>query len=184
MRAFFAVELPEGVHATLSRAISELHRRLPSARWVKPAALHITMRFLGERSEEVLRAAGDAVAGELAALGPATVALGGGGFFPDGRRPRVAWLGGSSAGLVTWGEAVERGVTAAGIEPESRRFSLHVTLARLERSWGAGEMDTFMTVLGKLPLATFVAREVVLFKSDLTPAGAVYTPLRRLPAGG
>jgi RNA 2',3'-cyclic 3'-phosphodiesterase len=183
MRAFLAVELPPAVRETVSRGLAELRRRIPAARWVRPESVHVTLRFLGEREPALLDALGDRVAGELAALAPATVALGGGGFFPHARRPRVAWLGGSAPALADWAAAIERCAVAVGVEPEERPFSLHLTLARLERPWGAGDVETFTVLVKKWQLPEFTAREAVLFSSELRPSGAVHTPLRRFAVG-
>ena len=184
MRAFLAVELPEGVNETVSRGIAELRRRLPSARWVRPGSVHVTLRFLGEQEPELLTALGERVAAELKSLPPAIVSLAGGGFFPHDRRPRVAWLGGQAPGLDAWAAAIERCASDLGVEPEERPFSLHVTLARLDRPWGVADVETFAVVVSKWHLPEFTARELVLFASELRPSGAVHTPLRRIAAGG
>ena len=184
MRAFLAVPLPAEVHAAVTRGAAELRRRLGSARWVRPEGIHITMRFLGEQSAETLARLAGEVEARLREASPVEVALLGGGFFPHERRPRVAWLGGRAPGMELWAEAIERCATALGIDPEPRPFALHVTLARLERPWGAGDVETFLTAVGKWRLAPFVGREVVLFKSDLLPSGAAYTPLHRFQVGG
>jgi 2'-5' RNA ligase len=183
MRAFMAVELPGEVHGAVTRGIGELRRRLGSARWVRAEGIHVTMRFLGDQSPELLARLGADVEACLRAEAPVEVCLGGGGFFPHERRPRVAWLGGAAPGMERWAAAIEGCATALGIDPEPRPFSLHVTLARLDRPWGAGDVETFVTAVGKWRLAPFVSREVVLFKSDLLPSGAVYTPLRTFRVG-
>ena len=183
MRAFVAVELSPGAREVITRGLGELRRRLGSARWVRAEGLHVTMRFLGEQSGEWLEGFAAGVAALLREEAPVEVELGGGGFFPHERRPRVAWLGGQGPGMERWASAIERCATAHGLEPEPRPFSLHVTLARLDRPWGAGDVETFRVAVGKWRLAPFVAREVVLFTSELLPSGAVYTPLRRITVG-
>lgn len=183
MRAFLAVTLPDDVHDAVTRGMGELRRRLGSARWVRPAGVHVTLRFLDDQEDGVLDRLGDLVAAELAALSPVEVRLGGGGFFPHETRPRVAWLGGSAPGMEQWAAAIERCAVAVGVPAEARGFSLHVTLARLERPWGAGDVETFVTAVGKWRLAPFTCREVVMMRSELGPAGAVYTPLRRFRVG-
>jgi RNA 2',3'-cyclic 3'-phosphodiesterase len=184
MRAFFAVSLPAEVRDAVARGAGELRRRLASARWVRPEGIHITMRFLGKQSADLLSRLTDEVAVRLREVSSVEVALQGGGFFPHERRPRVAWLGGRAPGMELWAEAIERCATALGIEPEPRPFSLHVTLARLDRPWGARDVETFLTAVGTWRLPPFVGREVVLFKSDLLPSGAAYTPLHRFQVGG
>ena len=183
MRAFVAVELSPGAREVITRGLGELRRRLGSGGGGGAAG--------GDRPRGGRGAArggwgagvaprGGARRGEEA---PVEVELGGGGFFPHERRPRVAWLGGQGPGMERWASAIERCATAHGLEPEPRPFSLHVTLARLDRPWGAGDVETFRVAVGKWRLAPFVAREVVLFTSELLPSGAVYTPLRRITVG-
>lgn len=184
MRAFFAVELSAQAHAAIASGVAELRRRLPPARWVRPENVHVTMRFLGEVEPAPLEALVAPAQDALRPLTPVTIALAGGGFFPHARRPRVAWLGGRAEGLERWAAAIERCVVAAGIEPEPRAFSLHVTLARLERPWDGSAADAFVAAVAGWRLPPFEASEVVLFTSELRPSGAIYTPLHRLAAGG
>jgi 2'-5' RNA ligase len=183
MRLFVAVELPEEVHEVLVRGLGLLKRDQPPARWVRPEGMHITLKFLGEQAQEVVDGLDRALPTALAALAPTTVELGGGGFFPNERRPRVAWVGGGAGTLGAWADAVEGTAASLGVPREVRPFSLHLTLARLERPWGAQAVDHFRIAVGKWRFPEFVAREAVLFQSELRPSGAVYTPLRRWPVG-
>ncbi len=184
MRLFLAVELPDAVRDTLHRGIGTLKRDQPPARWVRPEGIHVTLKFLGELGEDGPGTLQKALPEAMAPLAPVEIQLGGGGFFPHEKRPRVAWVGGLAPGLETWAEAMETVAVRLGAAREARPFALHLTLARLERPWGAQAVEHFMVTTGKWQLAPFVAREVVLFQSELKPGGAVYTPLGRFPAGG
>lgn len=180
MRLFFAVELPAEQHRRIAEGLAALRRRLPPARWVRPEGVHITLKFLGELPAEGV---GGLLADAQAALGtaqPVRVVLGGAGFFPSPRRPRVAWLGGQGAGLEEWVAALERCARRYGVAEEGRDFSLHLTLARLDRPWEAEAVEQFQRLVGAWQLGPFVAREVVLFRSELGPGGARYTPQGRL----
>jgi 2'-5' RNA ligase len=183
MRVFVAVELPEAVRQVLTLGLGLLKRDQPPARWVRPEGMHITLKFLGEQPPELVDGLDRALPGPLAAFAPATVGLGGGGFFPHERRPRVAWVGGEAGALGAWAAAVEDVAAGLGVPREARPFSLHLTLARLERPWGAQAVEHFRVAVGKWRFPEFVAREAVLFQSELKPSGAVYTPLRRWPVG-
>jgi 2'-5' RNA ligase len=183
MRLFVAVDLPEEVREVLRKGLGHLKKDQPPARWVRPEGMHITLKFLGEQPPELVAGLDKALAGVLAGHSPVTVSLGGGGFFPHERRPRVAWVGGQAAGLEVWARAVEDAAASLGVEREARAFSLHLTLARLERPWGAQAVEHFLVQVAKWRFPEFEAREVVLFQSDLRPSGAVYTPLRRWPVG-
>jgi len=181
MRLFIAVDLPEEVREVLRRGLGPLKRDEPPARWVRPEGMHITLKFLGEQAPELVEGLDRAAAGPLSSLPPVTVQLGGGGFFPNDRRPRVAWVGGQAPGLEAWAHEVEDAAANLGIAREARAFSLHLTLARLERPWGVQAVEHYKVQLGKWRFPEFVAREAVLFQSELQPSGAVYTPMRRWP---
>ncbi|MFH1178008.1 MAG: RNA 2',3'-cyclic phosphodiesterase [Acidobacteriota bacterium] len=184
MRAFVAVELPAETHRSLVAGLAEARRTLPSARWVRPEGIHITLKFLGEQPDALVRDLGARAAESLARLAPVEVRFGGGGFFPSPRRPRVAWLGGEAVGLERWAAAVEDCAAAAGIAREVRPFSLHVTLARIERPWRPEEAESFLSRVAGWRLPPFLAREAVLFSSVLGPGGARYTPVVRVPVAG
>ncbi len=183
MRLFVAVELPADVREVLAAGLGRLKRDQPPARWVRIEAVHLTLKFLGEQPEALVGALDRTAAPALAALAPVRVRLGGGGFFPHDRRPRVAWVGGEAGGLEQWAEAVEGAAAAVEVPREARPFSLHLTLARLERPWGVQAVEHYLVSVGKWRFPEFVAREAVLFRSELGPAGATYTALRRWPVG-
>ncbi|HNX51663.1 MAG TPA: RNA 2',3'-cyclic phosphodiesterase [Thermoanaerobaculaceae bacterium] len=184
MRLFIAVPLPQNIQQVLASGLGTLCRALPPAHWVRPEGIHVTLKFLGEQLDTMVTALDREVPAALAALAPATVHLAGGGFFPTPRRPRVAWVGGQAEGLVTWASAIDAAATSLGLAPEERPFSLHLTLARLERPWPEPAVQRFLDEVAGWELATFVAREAVLYRSELKPGGAVYSALRHWPAGG
>lgn len=183
MRLFIAVELSEEARRVIHGGLGVLRRDLPPARWVRVEAMHLTLKFLGEQPADLVDALDARVRPALAGFAPETVRLGGGGFFPSPRRPRVAWIGGSAPALVAWAEAIDRAAEELGVAREPRPFSLHLTLARLERPWGERAVESFLVKTGKWSFAPSLAREVVLFSSDLRPSGAVYTALGRWPVG-
>lgn len=179
MRLFFAVELPEEVRRSIATGLGELRRMMPAARWVRPEALHVTLKFLGEQPESLLEPLGRDAQTSLRDVSQVTVALDGGGFFPSTRRPRVAWLGGRADGLDAWAERLERCARRHGVAEEGRGFSLHLTLARLDQPWSEESVGAFLRAVGGWRLRPFVAREIVLFRSELAPGGARHTALRR-----
>ncbi|HPC83249.1 MAG TPA: RNA 2',3'-cyclic phosphodiesterase [Thermoanaerobaculaceae bacterium] len=184
MRLFCAVDLPEAVRQRLERGIGELRRRLPPARWVRAEGVHVTLKFLGEHPVSLVEALDPAARSALAECGPVEVRLGGGGFFPGARRARVAWVGGQAVGLERWAAALEDAAATCGVAREARPFSLHLTLARLDRPWPEPEAERFLAAVGGWSFEPFVAQEVVLFESHLGAGGSRYTALRRWPVGG
>lgn len=182
LRAFIAVDLPEPVR----RAAAEVSRALHSApggegvRWVRPEALHVTLRFLGQIEASRVAALARDVAGAIAGVPRLHLELGAVQVFPTPSRPRVVALGiAPEEPLAALAAAVERGVVAAGFESESRRFRPHLTLGRIR-----GRAAPDVAAVDPPPPSPFEVKEAVLFRSDLLPQGARYTPLERMPLGG
>jgi 2'-5' RNA ligase len=180
LRAFFAIELGEPAR----RAAAEVARRLREApggdgvRWVRPEALHVTLRFLGDIAPAQVAPLARRAAGELAALAPFALCLGPAALFPTPRRPRVVVLGlAPEAPLTALAAALERAVAAEGFAPEPRAFRAHLTLGRVRDR-------RFPAVAGIAVTAEESAvEEAVLFRSELRPEGSRYTPLERVRLG-
>jgi 2'-5' RNA ligase len=181
VRAFLALEIPDAVRSKLQSAQRQLKNELTPARWTKPAGWHLTLKFLGQVEQPVLVDLVADLAQRLQGAETVKVVLERTGFFPSSTRPRVAWVGGVAEGVDNVVAAVEAATTAAGFPPERRRWTPHVTLARLKSQWSKTAVDYFFTWGDNLDLDPFTCREVVLFKSDLQPGGAVYTALERIP---
>jgi len=130
MRLFTAVDIPEGIERALGTMIDRLR---PNAKisWAAPEKLHITTKFIGEwpeqRIEEMKRALGP-----VAKTGPIRIAVRGIGWFPNARDPHVLWVGVEAAPeLAALARATEQAVGALGVPVEERKYSPHLTLARI-----------------------------------------------------
>jgi len=156
-------------------------------RWVDPAAIHLTLRFLGAtttvQADAILREANQRARSWL----PFDVELTGLGCFPDLRRPRVVWIGahdgGSLARIAADLEAIAR---RNGFAPEGRPFSSHLTVGRVKgRLTTAGE-SRLASLIGeseRCSFGTFRVETVDLMRSDLRPAGPIYTRMAAVPLG-
>jgi len=182
IRAFVAIDLDNAARRAAAGVLSRL-RSGPDAgavRWVRPEALHVTLRFLGNIDASRVAPLARAVGAELARVAPFELALGAVALFPTPRRPRVVALElEPEARVAELAAAVERGAVAAGFAPEPRRFRAHLTLGRIP-----GARPPALPGAADAPGARFRVGEAVLFRSDLSPSGARYTPLERMPLGG
>ena len=167
-RLFVAIDLPEDV----KNAVADIGRELPGARRVPREQLHLTLRFIGEVGEETFKAVRSALAGIKDA--PFPLKLRGVGHFPPGRHPRVLWVGlEGSAPLLALQEEVELALIEAGIPPEERKFSPHLTLARLKETPVAkvAGLEERYREFGAGP---FPVTEFHLYASTLNREGAVH----------
>ena len=168
-RLFVAIDLPEN----LRTMVSDIGRDLPGAHCVSMEQLHLTLRFIGEVGEETFNAIRSALAGITGAPFPLT--LRGVGHFPPGRHPRVLWVGFEECvALLELQREVELALIEAGIPPEERKFSPHLTLARLKET-PPGQVAALEERCREFVAGPFPVTEFHLYSSTLSRAGAIHS---------
>jgi len=181
MRAFIAIDLPESIHAALSRQQVAFRAACLDARWTHPEGIHLTLKFLGEISEEQVTRVSEA----LATLGPFekfSIEVKGFGFFPDARRPRVFWTGlVAPPALGQLAERVQASMEELGFAREDRPFTPHLTLARFKIPRPQPTLQALLQQQGETALGQFEVSEFFLFESKLSPHGAEYRKVVRFP---
>jgi RNA 2',3'-cyclic 3'-phosphodiesterase len=189
MRLFIGVELEARVKAVagdLGEQLREsLRRSVPDlqARWIARENLHITLWFLGEVPEPRVAAISDALTGRPFDSAPFEIVLEGCGAFPPAGAPRVFWVGVRKGGeemARLHGEIGER-LDPLGFVPEKRAYAAHLTLARVkDPGRGARAIRRALVETPAVCGASLVSA-VTLFRSRLSPHGANYEPLLRVP---
>lgn len=191
VRSFVAIDLTGPVRESLGKQISRLAAIIPpgTVRWVRPEAIHLTLKFLGEVSQDSLGQIRELL--ELAASrrSPFAFQLRGLGCFPDNRKPRVLWVGvkeesGSLAGLQ---EALEAGFERLGYRREGRPFSPHLTLGRVREGAAIAAARAAGESVERSPTEDYGdirVDAIYLMRSDLRPTGAVYSRMAEIPLRG
>jgi 2'-5' RNA ligase len=190
IRSFIAIELPEEAKKGLARLRKGLERdEHKFVKWVDPESIHLTLKFLGDipsrRVTEITEAMKKAVQG----ISPFSLEISGLGAFPNLKQVRVLWVGvgGELDRLSTLQQNVDSGLAALGFAKEERPFVPHLTLARIREGTTAPEKKGFGELVGsavfkdKYPVEV---QAIKLMRSQLTPAGAVYTCLSLAGLGG
>lgn len=186
IRCFVAVTLPEPTRKQLGALQGRLKRAGLQARWVRPEALHLTLKFLGELPPDTFDRVVERLAQPLDGAVPLRLIPCGVGTFPPGSRARVVWTGmeGDVATLARLALEVESRVQCCGIERESRRFRPHLTLGRSTRLGGMGDVSGILRAESGFEAPPFAVRELVLYESRLRGEGASYVPRLSLPLSG
>lgn len=170
-RLFVALDLPEDVVAALER----LCEGLPGVRWSEPEQFHLTLRFIGEVEQGTFYEIGEALAGVSHA--PFELALKGLGQFPPRGAPHTLWAGveDPSGSLPSLRRRIERALVEAGLEPERRKFSPHVTLGRFRSPPPEDRLGSYLFRRNLFRTERFPVSSFALYSSRLRPEGSVYT---------
>jgi 2'-5' RNA ligase len=186
IRAFIAFKLPEEIIAHIRRVQDGIRPYGLRVSWVKPENIHLTLKFLGDIRPEDVDRIGDAMTGAAEGESSMSLKAGGIGVFPGVRQPRVLWIGlkGETGRLIAFQKKLETGLVPLGFERESRLFKAHLTLARVKGEIDARQLVEIIEKFGSLDSEVFQTREMILYKSDLKPSGAVYTRLKTLNVKG
>jgi 2'-5' RNA ligase len=185
IRSFIAIEIPGPLRARVEELQRELQRAGADVKWVRPGAIHLTLKFLGSISGEDVEKLARSLGPVISLWTPFELRIRGVGCFPSGRNPRVVWAGikQGSVEASSLQKAVEDQATEVGFPPESRAFKPHLTLGRVRSPKGKSSLTSAIENQWDVEIGSFLASEVYLFKSELKPGGAIYTKLRTFPMG-
>ena len=172
------------------KAQDTLRRTTPEdqVRWSRRDQLHLTLRFLGDVEAERVSALTEALqlcSQEFAPLHLRAEAIG---FFPDARRPRVVWVGVQDAQdqLCRLQSAVQAATATFTTEKPEQHFAGHVTFGRFKglRRPDADALAAAAKQASERPFGQWVATEIEIIQSELSPKGAQYTTLAELALTG
>ena len=183
IRSFIAIEVPRELKSKLEELQRELRRTEADVRWVRPEAIHLTLKFLGSLRQEDVEKISRAMAPVVTLWKPFEVCIQGTGCFPNPRNPRVIWVGieRGKETLSSLQQRVEKELAELSFPPEDRPFSPHLTLGRVRSPRAKTGLCRAVEKYRGVEIGTFQAREVILFRSELRPSGAVYTRLNEFP---
>lgn len=177
IRAFVCIEIP----ATIKARIEDLQRALkqPAAQisWVKSANIHLTIKFLGNVATSRIETIRRAVERAAQSVNAFAIEVSGAGCFPNARAPRVLWvgLGQIPEALSQLHTRIENELAREGFARAPKRFAPHLTIGRARTPNQARATAEALIARGLAP-ETFQAREIIVMRSDLNPAGSIYTP--------
>lgn len=183
MRVFLAVGIFGHAAAALNEAAGRLSGlRLPGVRVLPAGNIHLTLRFLGDVNSEQAAAVAEALSQVADRHSGSTLYLGETGAFPNRNRPRVLWIGltGDVSPLLRLHEEIGQSLSALGFEEEGRRFTPHLTVARIRERTRPADRKRALEAWMETPISPGVPvpiRSVSVMRSILSSEGARYRRL-------
>jgi 2'-5' RNA ligase len=182
VRAFIAIRLGSAVESAVFNFIEPFRALRSGVHWVRPAQLHVTLRFLGgDVPREMLKPLDRELNKVVETFSAFTVSAQGTGAFPDLKRPRVVWIGLSSDALIALAARIEASACACGFSPDPRPFAPHLTIGRVRdiRGWPAVKQHLIEAADRDFGSSQIVA--LVLYRSILGPQSSRYEEISSYP---
>ncbi len=184
MRTFIAVNIPVDIKQNLQEEINRLRAliRDESVRWVRSEGIHLTLKFLGEISNNSIGEIRKTLNREVEKHPTCTLHVGGFGCFPNRRRPRILWVGitEDNGTLAQVQSSINEKLVPLGFGKEERRFHPHLTLGRVRRNVSTSDITQLQDAINEFDvgqIGQFEVREIHLIESILKPTGAEYCTL-------
>jgi 2'-5' RNA ligase len=187
LRTFIAVDFSPEIIRKIKEIIDYFKTQTPerALKWVAPENLHLTIKFLGEVPEEKIEQIKSLINETLDDVKVFEIGVEELGMYPNPQKPRVVWLGITGADpLKEIHKMLESQLQKADIQPDKRSFSPHLTIARIRRNADIQSVKEIGETLSKFKVGSLGScniDHIVVYKSELTPQGPIYTPLLSSP---
>jgi len=182
MRLFVALSISSEVRENLASVLKEFQSADPRPRWITPANLHVTLKFIGHITADRQLEIESALA-RMRAPYRFAVHFRGIGFFPNDRRPTVIWAGiAAPPDLTLLADQIDATLSQCAVPSNARPFQPHLTLARLKEEMPINPALRALTHQYKdHSFGTLSVNQFALIESRLKSSGAEYTTLRSFP---
>ncbi len=179
IRAFIAIDLPESLRTAIRAIQTDIRSSGFKAKWVRPENIHLTLKFLGDADTHLIEKINAAIKTSAKEIAPFRLSGRRLGVFPNSRRPRVLWMGlfGQIGALIRLQKKIKEQLALLGFAKEKRTFTGHLTIGRIKGKAPLRQVNRILTQYETYVTEPFTVKEVILFKSQLTPAGSIYTRL-------
>ena len=181
LRIFLALDLDQPIKSQLLRLQNRLDKIGADVRWVKDEQIHLTMKFLGEITDQMAADVCRLCQNVSAEFEPFEFEVRAAGCFANHGRPRVLWVGveDPSGCVRRLNERIEKTLGPLGLRRERRAFKPHVTLGRVSSAQNALELRAEVVKNTNFEAGIAQATEIAIYSSELGPDGPVHTVIGR-----
>jgi len=176
-RGFIAIDI-EAFPKTVD-FVNEVRNSGANIKAVELKNIHITLKFLGETNENLIDEIEKIIKDSIEGIEPFEIELKGAGVFPNLNYMKVMWIGiehGEKIGEIS--KKIDEQVSKLGFEREKRKFSAHLTIARIKSAKNKEKLQQIIEKYREAEFGKMKVESIKIKKSDLTPKGPIYTTLK------
>lgn len=179
MRSFIAVEISCEIKDALGEIIAKFRGCGADVKWVRPANLHVTLKFLGDIDENDIVKISEIVRECSLDIKPFDLAIEGIGAFPDLEKPRVIFVNmcDEIENLSILFDRFNDKLSHIGIKKEDRKFEAHLTIGRVKSLKGIEPLLEMIEAEKTRCFGEEYVESVVFMMSELLPKGPRYSKL-------
>jgi 2'-5' RNA ligase len=181
IRSFVALPSSDDVKSRLGAIQAQLIEESAAVKWDTVENFHVTLKFLGNVQQDILRQLAASITPAISEIQSFDLTYTTLGAFPDFDHPRVIWVGAApNETLVSLQRQIDLTCERHGFPREARAFHAHITLGRVKGIANLRRLTARAKSITFEPIKTHCS-EILLIKSELRPAGSVYTTLNSFP---
>ncbi|GAB6180101.1 RNA 2',3'-cyclic phosphodiesterase [Desulfotomaculum defluvii] len=179
IRLFIAIDIPPELKDRLTTVQDSLKGYTSGVKWVSQNNFHLTLKFLGDTPEDRCKDIAEAMRQSCQQFSSFTLSLQGLGTFPGRGKPKVLWMGihGHKDILLALHSSLDKNLAKLGFIMESRRYSPHLTLARIKDFCDTARLGAEIAKHEYENFGQWQVTSIHLIQSTLTSSGPIYTTL-------
>ena len=181
LRVFLALNLDEPIKSQLLRLQNRLDKIGADVRWGKAEQIHLTVKFLGEITDQMAADVCRLCQNISAEFEPFEFGVRSAGCFANHGRPRVLWVGveDPSGSVRRLNERIEKTLAPLGLRRERRVFKPHVTLGRVRSATNALDLRAEVVKGTNFEAGVAQTSEITIYASELGPDGPIHRVIGR-----
>ena len=184
LRCFVAIEIPEPIKEDIRKLIEIFKKHSVDIKWVEYKNIHLTLKFLGKTSEDLLPRIHESFHKVAISYKPLYIKICKVGVFPNRKYPRVIWVGiENSETLGRLQRDIENSMALLGFQREEKAFHPHLTFGRFRSQRGMGTLMNELDSYKEKDFGVIEVTNIKLMSSELKPTGAQYHCLCEIPFG-
>jgi 2'-5' RNA ligase len=178
-RGFIAIEIDS--FPKIIELENEIKKSGAIVKFVEPQNIHITLKFLGDTDENLIDKIVEMLTESVKNIKPFEIILKGAGVFPNQNYIKVMWIGIENTeqmGKIAY--KIDEQVSELGYEREKRKFSAHLTIARVKSAKNKEKLIQIIEKYKEIEFGKIKVDSIKFKQSELTPKGPIYTTLKEI----